>query len=70
MNPHHFLTMSFWDVLNVNANRMKIIIEQKPKMFESRISAGANENYHDGGKKTRKDGGVVLRHRRSCSKMR
>ena len=28
MNPHHFLTMYIWDVLNVNANRMKIILEQ------------------------------------------
>ena len=26
MNPHHFLTMYIWDVLNVNANRMKLLL--------------------------------------------
>ena len=28
-NPHYFLTMSTWDVLGVNANRMKIFLKKK-----------------------------------------
>ena len=52
-NPHHFLTMYTWDVLNVNANRMKQLLNNK-KMLESRISAGATENYRDGKNLTHK----------------
>ena len=26
MNPHHFLTMYIWDAINVNANRMKLLL--------------------------------------------
>ena len=43
MNPSHFLTTYVWDVLNVNANRMKLLLKNSQKMFESRISAGATE---------------------------
>ena len=37
---------------------------------ESRISAGATEKLPGWGNASRKDGCVVLRHRRACSKMR
>ena len=43
MNPHYFLITYIWDVLNVNANRMKSLFRNIQKMFESRISAGAAE---------------------------
>ena len=43
MKQHHFLTMYVWDVLDVNANRTKLLFEQHKEMFESRISAGATE---------------------------
>ena len=39
-------------------------------MLESRISAGATEKIARVVKTSRKDGGVVLRHARTCSKMR
>ena len=42
MNPHHFLITYFWDVLRVNANRMKLLLN-RTKMFESRTSPGARE---------------------------
>ena len=38
-NPHHFLTTYIWDVLSVNANQMKQLLNNIKKMFESRISA-------------------------------
>ena len=31
MNPHHFLTMYIWDVLDVNANRMKSLLNRKQR---------------------------------------
>ena len=42
-NQLHFLIMYTWDVPNVNANRMKFVIVEYAKMFESGISAGATE---------------------------
>ena len=42
-NQHHFLTMCIWDVLNVNANRMKHLLNDTQQMFDSRISAGATD---------------------------
>ena len=44
------------------------IIHQYREMFESRISAKATEKL-GWGTLSRKDGGVVLRHGRTCSKM-
>ena len=46
------------------------IIEQQEKMFESRISAGAAEEIFRMGQVTFKNFSVVLRHGRTCSKMR
>ena len=45
--PHHFCTMCIWDVLSVNANRMKQSLNNYEdaitKMFESHVTAGAAE---------------------------
>ena len=46
-----------------------IIIEEKTKMFESRFLLEQLKNYRVG-RASRKDGRVVLRHGRICSKMR
>ena len=46
------------------------IIGQYNKMFESRISVGANREITRMGKTSRKNFSVVLRHGRTCSKMR
>ena len=48
----------------------EIVIDEFRKMFESRISAGATEKILRMRETSRKDGSVVLRHGRSCSKMR
>ena len=42
MNPHHFSTVYTWDLLTVNANRMKLVNTIR-KWFESHLSAGATE---------------------------
>ena len=41
-NGSHKIT-KIWDVLNVNANRMKLVLKKNTKMFESHISGGATE---------------------------
>ena len=46
-NLLHFLMTYIWDALNVNVKTNDIIIENRD-MFESRISAGATENYLGG----------------------
>ena len=42
-NQHHFSTTNIWDALNVNASRMKLLLKNFQRCFESRISAGATE---------------------------
>ena len=69
-NQLHFLTMNIWDVLGVNANRMKQLLKQFQKMFASRISAGATEKVTRVGNTSRKDGGLVLRLGRTWWNMR
>ena len=71
---HHEPT-SFLDHENLGCNQREckpneIIIEQFAKMFESRISSGATEKLLGWEKTSREDGGVALRHGRTCSKMR
>ena len=51
-NLHHFLTTCIWDALKENASN-GAVFEQYTKMFESRIYAGATENYRDGRNVTR-----------------
>ena len=48
----------------------ELIIEEDTKMFESRISAGATETVTRVRKASRKNGRMVLRYGRTCSKMR
>ena len=42
-NPHHFLTMSIWDVLSVCANRMKQLLNSMRTCLSHEFSAGATE---------------------------
>ena len=44
-NRHHFLTMCTWVCTQRDRKPNETIIEQYKKMFESRVSAGAHENY-------------------------
>ena len=48
----------------------EIVIEEHAKMFQSRISAGATENYWVGKKPHAKSVGWFLRYGRTCLKMR
>ena len=68
-NPHHFLTMSTWDVLGVNANRMKIFLNKK-RWCSNDVFLLEQPKITRMWKTSRKDGCVVLRHGRTCSKMR
>ena len=68
-NPHHFLTTCTWDVLNVNANRVKSFLRNIQECLNHVLLLRQLQNYQ-GGKASRKDGGLVLRHGRTCSKMR
>ena len=43
MNPHHFLITWIWDVLNVNANRMKLLLMNAEQCSNHEFSAGATE---------------------------
>ena len=63
--PLHFLITYIWDALNVNTNRMKSLLTNMQKMFESRISAGATEKLPCHAKNCR----VVIRYGRSCEKV-
>ena len=67
-NQHHFLTIYFWNVLNVNVKLMKQLLNDK-QVFELRISAGATEKLPQWKRLTQKCG-LNLRHGRTCSKMR
>ena len=42
-NPHHFLTMSIWDVLSVYANRMKQLLNSMRRCLSHEFSAGPTE---------------------------
>ena len=53
----------------MNASRTKSLLK-KPEKIESRISFGANEKLPGCGKNLQEDGCVVLRHGKTCSKMR
>ena len=66
-NQLHFLITCTWDALGVNANRTKLLLSTE---FAPRISAAATEKLPGWEKTSRKDGCVVLRHGRTCSKMR
>ena len=52
----------------MNVNRTKLLLSNTEKCVESRISAGGTEKITRVGKASRKDGGVVPRHGRTCSK--
>ena len=50
MNPHHFLTMSIWDVLNVNANRMQSLLKSFQRCSNQVSLLEQLKNYQGGGK--------------------
>ena len=64
-NPHHFLTMYALDVLSVNVNRMKQLMNNTRRCL---ISAGATEKLP--GKNSRKHGCMVPGYERTRSEMR
>ena len=68
--PTSFLDHVFLGFTQRECKPNEMIIEECSKMFESRISAGATEILPGWEKASRKDGGLVLRHGRTCSKMR
>ena len=68
MDQHHFLTTYFWDVLNVNANRMKISKKNTKKCLNHVFLVEHLKSYQNGEKNSRENCSVVQRHRRTCSK--
>ena len=58
-NQHHFLTTCILDALNVNVKRTKLFLIKKEKSNMTRV-----------GETSRKDSRMVLRHGRTCSKVR
>ena len=66
MNPHDFLTMYIWDV---HVNRM-VPLSNSIHRCLNHLFLLEQLKITRVGTTSRKDGGVVLRHGRTCSKMR
>ena len=69
-NQLHILITCIWDVLTMSTNRTKLLLMNSERCSNHEISAGATEKIPGCEKTSRKDGCVVLRHGRTCSKMR
>ena len=67
-NPHHFLTMSIWDVFSVYANRMSQLLNSMRRCLSHEFSAGATEKSTGWAKTSRANRSVVLRqgHAQKC----
>ena len=65
----HFLITYIWDVLNVNGNRMKSYWGIYKNVWITYFCWSTWKNYQVG-ETLRKDGRMVVRHGRTCSKMR
>ena len=68
-NPHRFLTMCTWDVLSVDANRMKQLLNNTRRCVNHVFLLEQRKNYRDG-KTSSANCSVVRRHGGTCSKMR
>ena len=68
-NQHHFLVTYILGCIQRECNPNETIIDECRQMFESRISALATEKLPGFGRASRKEGCIVLRHGRTCSKM-
>ena len=68
-NQLHFLITYIWDALNMNVNRTKLLWRSTEKCSNHEF-CWSNWKFSRVGKASREDGCVVLRHGRTCSKMR
>ena len=68
--PTTFLDHVFLECTQRECKPNQIVVDEYKKMFESRISAGATEKLPGWQKNSRTNSSVVLRHGRTCSKVR
>ena len=71
-NQHHVLTMYTWDAFHVCAHQTRMLSANTEKCWEPRIAVAANEKKKTTrmGETSRKNGGVVIRHGMTWSKVR
>ena len=67
-DPTLFLDHFYLGCTQRECKSNEIIVDEHRRMFESRISAGATDKLPGWENTSRKDGRVVLRHGRTCSK--
>ena len=68
MNPRHFLITQIWNALNVNVNRTKLLLSTEKCANHEFLLEQLKKD--QGEKTSRKNSRVVLRHGKTCSKMR
>ena len=67
-NQQHFLPTFIWDVLNVNARRTRVLLNNIKKCSNHESLLQQLKSYQGGRNLTQKSGRMVLRHGRTCSK--